>query len=141
MILQHCIAETTYSSVDTIITPELFATLLDTNMTNSDRQTAMVEHTTRYNAAEATRAVTLAVQKATAVELAKIQGHSRGIFSRICSFCNTVLQNHLNTLVNRSVIETGVVALLALELIVTFYGHGACVGDGAPSLDASNADG
>ena len=79
----------------------------------------MVEHTTRYNAAEAQRAVTLAVQKETAVELAKIQGHSRGIVTRICTFCDTVLQNHLHTLVNWSVIETGdVVALLAaLELI------------------------
>jgi len=121
-------------SVDTIITPELFATLLDKNMTNSDRQIAMVEHTTKYNAAEATRAVTLAVQKATAVELAKIQGHSRGIVTRICTYCDPTLQNHLHTLINWPDIEKGdVVALLeALELIV--YQGGDLTGSNATAI-------
>ena len=120
--------------VDTILEPGLFATLLDKNMTNSDRQIAMVEHTTKYNAAEATRAVTLAVQKATAVELAKIQGHSRGIVTRICTFCDTTLQNHLHTLINWPVIEKGdVVALLeALELIV--YQGGDLTGSNATAI-------
>ena len=52
----------------------------------------------------------------------------------ICSFCDTVLQNHIHTLVNWSVIETGdVVALLAaLELIV--YQGGDLTGSNATAI-------